>query len=70
MRPKGSPEELERLRKKAVAAVLRGDRQVDVARIFGIYPDTLSKWVVKYRKDPDSHFCHAVTWYRLIQLTP
>lgn len=39
---------------KAVAAVMRGDRQVDVARIFGIYPDTLSRWVVSYRENPDS----------------
>lgn len=54
MRPKGSPAELERIRMKAVSAVIRGDRQVDVARIFGIYPDTLSKWVVGYRKNPDS----------------
>jgi transposase len=54
MRPKGTPEELERLRMKAVAAVEGGDRQVDVARIFGIYPDTLSKWMVRYRCDPES----------------
>jgi transposase len=54
MRPKGTPKELERIRLKAVAAVQRGERQVDVARIMGIYPDTLSKWVVRYRNAPDS----------------
>lgn len=54
MRPKGSPEELERTRRKAVAAVLRGEKQVDVARIMGIYPDTLSKGVTRYRENPDS----------------
>lgn len=54
MRPKGKPEELERIRIKAIAAVEAGDRQVDVARIFGIYPDTLSKWLSRYRRDPES----------------
>lgn len=54
MRPKGKPEELERIRKTAIAAVEAGYSQVDVARIFGKHPDTLSKWMSSYRRDPES----------------
>jgi len=54
MRPKGTPEELERIRMKAVEAVDAGYKQVDVARIMNIHPDTLSKWVARYRADPES----------------
>lgn len=60
MRPKGKPEELERTRIKAIAAVKAGNRQVDVAQIFGIYPDTLSKWLSRYRHDPDSILAKAI----------
>lgn len=54
MRTKGKPEELERTRIKAINAVNAGNKQVDVARIFGLYPDTLSKWMTRYRRDPES----------------
>jgi transposase len=55
MRPKGTPKELERLRLKAVKAVVeKGERQVDVARIFQIGQPTLCNWIARYREDPDS----------------
>ncbi len=37
--------ELERRRELAVARVLEGYSQTDVAAILGIHPDTLSRWV-------------------------
>jgi transposase len=54
MRPKGTPKELERTRLKAVAAVLKGERQKDVARIFQIHKSTLCVWMARYRENPDS----------------
>lgn len=54
MRQKGKPEELERIRIKAIEAVKAGNKQVDVARIFGIFPDTLSKWFSRFKRNPKS----------------
>lgn len=54
MRSKGNPKELERTRLKAVTAVMNGERQVDVARIFQIHKSTLCEWVAKFREDPQS----------------
>lgn len=47
MPSKGSPKELERPRLKAVMAVLNGEGQVDVARIFPIHKSTLCEWVAR-----------------------
>lgn len=52
MRPKGTGAELERMRYKAVKAVLAGTPQKTVAKVMGIHPKTLCRWVAAFKRDP------------------
>lgn len=54
MRPKGKPEELERIRMRAVEAVADGIPQKDVAKVLGVDPTTVCKWFQRWLEDPDS----------------
>jgi transposase len=45
MRPKGSAEELERRRRRAVELTGRGEPRATVARVLGVHPKTLARWV-------------------------
>lgn len=54
MRPKGSPQELEHIRMKAIAALQAGMAQKDVALAFGVTPVTICVWNRKFRKNPKS----------------
>jgi transposase len=62
MRTIGSAAELERTRKKAVDAVVRKKmRQTDVARAFGLHPDTVGRWVRAFQnKKPGTNPLRAV----------
>lgn len=53
MRPFGSHKELERRRRQAVEAVKRGDTQATVARVLGVSPDAVYRWVRDDRQSPD-----------------
>lgn len=48
-RPRGSAAELERRRRRAVAAVQQGDQVEDVARIFGVRTSSVYRWLQMYR---------------------
>ena len=52
MRPIGSAEELERRRRHAVEAVKRGETQATVARVLGVTPDAVYRWVKLERLAP------------------
>jgi transposase len=54
MRPIGSAEELERRRRQAVEAVKRGEKQATVARVLGVTPDSVSRWVKRDRQSADA----------------
>ena len=54
MRPKGKGAELERIRYKAVKAVLAGTPQVTVAHVMSIHHKVLSRWVTAFRRDPEA----------------
>lgn len=53
MRTKGKPEELERIRMRAVKAVADGVPQKEVAKVLGVDPTTVCKWFGKYLEDPE-----------------
>jgi transposase-like protein len=38
------------LRKRAVQAVLGGMTQVEVARVFGVHPNAVNRWIKRYRE--------------------
>src|SRR5215471_3844843 len=44
-RPLGTAAELERRRRRAVALVAGGEPRSDVARILGVHPKTLARWI-------------------------
>ena len=44
-RPVGTPEELERRRRRAVALVEQGEPRATVARILGVQPKTVARWL-------------------------
>jgi transposase len=44
-RPRGSAAELERRRRRAVALLAKGEDRLTVARILGVHPKTLARWV-------------------------
>lgn len=54
MRPIGSAEELERRRRQAVEAVKGGETQATVARVLGVTPDAVCRWVKLDRQSPDA----------------
>jgi transposase len=49
-RPTGSPLELERRRKQAVQAVSEGHSHVTVAKVLGVHPKSISRWVKQARQ--------------------
>src|SRR6185312_1988215 len=44
-RPIGSAAELERRRKRAVQAIVNGESQATVAKVLGVHPKTVARWV-------------------------
>jgi transposase len=53
MRPIGSAEELERRRRQAVEAVKSGESQATVARVLGVTPHSIYRWVRLDRQTAD-----------------
>ena len=51
-RPIGTAAELERRRRRAVALVEQGEPRATVARILGVHPKTLARWL-RRAKQPD-----------------
>jgi len=51
-RPLGTAAELERRRQRAVTLVTQGEPRVGVARILGVHPKTLARWL-RQAKQPD-----------------
>jgi transposase len=49
-RPVGTPAELERRRRRAVALVAQGEDRPTVARILGVHPKTLARWLRRARR--------------------
>lgn len=49
MRPRGSPEELERRRKRAIDLMQQGYRPVDVAQMVGVDRRSVRRWNAAYR---------------------
>ena len=49
MRSNGSASALEATRRRAVRQVLGGQTQVTVAKVFGVHPVTVAKWVARHR---------------------
>src|SRR5437660_5593629 len=58
-RPFGTAAELQRRRCRAVELVARGESRADVARILGVHPKTLARWLRLARQphglDPSPH---------------
>src|SRR5919199_1885392 len=58
-RPVGTAAELERRRRRAVELVAHGESRADVARILGVHPKTLARWLRLARQphglDPTPH---------------
>lgn len=50
MRPHGSPEELERRRRRAVAMVEAGQSKAEVARALGVGSGTVTRWCQAYKR--------------------
>ena len=54
MRPEGSPQELERRRRRAIALLEEGHSQAEVARRVGCHPSSVLRWrKAKERAGPD-----------------
>lgn len=53
MRPHGSPEELERRRRRAVASVQEGQSRAEVARALGVGTGTVTRWCQAYERKGD-----------------
>ena len=54
MRPRGSPETRETLRRLAVARVLEGYEVVEVAQFVGVDPSSVRRWVAAYERDGEA----------------
>jgi transposase len=50
MRPKGSPSELERRRRRAIALLDKGQAPVDVARMLGVDRRSVRRWKAAHRR--------------------
>jgi transposase len=50
MRPKGSPSELERRRRRAIGLLKKGHAPVDVARMLGVDRRSVRRWKAAHRK--------------------
>jgi transposase len=53
MRPPGSPQELERRRKRAVQAIQEGSTTAEVARVLGVADRSVCRWVAAARDGGD-----------------
>lgn len=53
-----SPAELSILRHRSVIAVLQGEKQIHVAKLFGVSQQTLSCWMKDYREHGDASFVY------------
>ena len=53
-----SPSELALLRQRSVAAVLKGEKQSHVARLFDVSQQTLSVWMKEYRERGEASFVY------------
>lgn len=51
MRPKGTAQELERRRRRALELLQQGERVVDIARFLGIHTDTIYRWKAQVDRD-------------------
>ena len=49
MRPCGSPEELQRKRERAIDLLKHGHKQTQIARMVGVDPRTMRRWVAAHR---------------------
>jgi len=54
MRPQGSPQELERRRRRAVQAVREGSTPAEVARVLGVSDRSVRRWVAAARDGGDA----------------
>lgn len=53
-----SPLELAVLRQRSVAAVLKGEKQCHVARLFGVSQQSLSGWMKEYHEEGEASFVY------------
>ncbi len=51
MQPPGSPQELERRRRRAVAMLVVGDAPIDVAHRLGVDRRSVRRWKAAHRRD-------------------
>jgi transposase len=70
MRSKGSASTLEALRRLAVQQVLSGQTQAAVAKVLGVHPVTVAKWVARHRAEGDAGLLAKPTPGRPRFLTP
>ena len=70
MRSKGSASELEAIRFRAVRAVVNGESQASVARIFGVHSVTVAKWMARHRGEGQAGLTAKPTPGRPRFLTP
>jgi transposase len=70
MRSKGSASALEAIRQRAVHNVLSGQTQAAVARVLGVHPVTVAKWVARHRAEGDAGLIAKPTPGRPRFLTP
>ena len=49
------------MRRKALAAVKRGERKIDVSKMFGISRNTLDLWI---KREAETGDCRAITNYQ------
>ena len=70
MRSKGTPSELEAIRRRVVKSVLAGQTQTSVAKAFGIHPVTVAKWMARHRAEGDAGLVAKPAPGRPRSLTP
>ena len=70
MRPKGTAEELERRRRRAVALVEEGWSMRDAAKAVGASPGSVSTWYATYQKHGDAGLAAKAHPGRPPELTP
>ncbi len=56
MRPSGTPKQLEQRRRKAIALLEQGHRNIEVARLVGASAGTICDWKKAYQKLGESFF--------------
>jgi len=70
MRPIGTPEQLERRRRKAIALLQQGRRVNETARLVGVTPGAITQWRQAYEKQGDAFFQAHSPPGRQAKLTP